>query len=304
MTNASGITANFGALAGNQVSLVVSPNGNGAVSVSPAKNVYTNGEAVTLTAVPAANQTFIGWSGDAAGNLNPLGLMLTSSKLITASFVPGSPTNSPVITQPPLSRTLGAGGNTFLSFQLTGDGPFAYQWRLNSLPVSGATNPTLTLTRRHPAPAGRYDVVVSGFERNGYKRARSGGVVGFGNGVEQRATPALADFGLRTRNEFSIGALVGIVADELESARASDADGQPALLRGLGGYEILPAFLSCGAAVGRRKTIARTFHKLRSRPTGGGGWASFAGVCLLIPPYGTATVRRRFVRDVKFPGWN
>lgn len=162
VTNAAGITANFGALAGNQVSLVILPNGNGTVSVSPAKNVYTNSESVTLTAWPAANQTFTGWSGDASGHLNPLVVTLTSSQLITANFAPGVPTNPPVITQPPLSRTLSAGADTLLSFALTGDGPFAYQWRLNQTPISGATNPTLNLVGVTPADAGRYEIAVIG----------------------------------------------------------------------------------------------------------------------------------------------
>ena len=162
VTNASGITANFGALAGNQVSLVVLPNGNGSVSVNPAKNVYTNGESVTLTAWPAANQTFTGWSGDAAGNLNPLVLALTNSTLITANFAPGSPTNPPVITQPPLSRTLSAGADTLLSFALTGGGPFSYQWRFGSATLNGATNPTLALNGLTAAQAGLYDIVVTG----------------------------------------------------------------------------------------------------------------------------------------------
>ena len=56
VTNASGLTALFGALNASQVSLTVLPNGNGTVSVSPNKNVYTNGESVTLTAWPGANQ--------------------------------------------------------------------------------------------------------------------------------------------------------------------------------------------------------------------------------------------------------
>lgn len=162
VTNAAGLTALFGTLNANQVSLTVLPNGNGMVSVSPGRNVYTNGESVTLTAWPGANQRFTNWSGDASGNLNPLPLTLTASQVITANFVPGAPTNPPVITQPPLSRTLSAGANTLLSFALTGDGPFAYQWRLNQSPLSGATNPTLLLTGVTPAHAGRYEVVVTG----------------------------------------------------------------------------------------------------------------------------------------------
>jgi hypothetical protein len=162
VTNAAGITANFGELAGNQVSLVVLPNGNGTVSVNPAKNVYTNGEPVTLTAWPVANQTFTGWSGEAAGNLNPLVLALTNSTLITANFAPGSPTNPPVITQPPLSRTLSTGASTLLSFGLTGDGPFTYQWRLNSSAIPGATNPTLNLVGVTAANSGRYEIAVAG----------------------------------------------------------------------------------------------------------------------------------------------
>jgi hypothetical protein len=132
------------------------------VSVSPSKNVYTNGEPVTLTAWPNPNQRFANWSGDASGNLNPLQLTLTASQVITANFVPGAPTNPPVITQPPLSRTLSAGANTLLSFALTGDGPFAYQWRLNHSPLSGATNPTLLLTDVTRAQAGRYEIAVTG----------------------------------------------------------------------------------------------------------------------------------------------
>lgn len=161
-TNTSGITALFGTLNPYQVSLIVLPNGAGAVAVSPGRNVYTNGEAVTLTAWPGANRVFTGWSGGASGNLNPLGLTLTASTVIVANFAPGAATSPPVITQPPLSRTLSAGASTVLSFALTGDGPFTYQWRLNSAPVSGATNPSLALSGVTPAQAGRYDVVVSG----------------------------------------------------------------------------------------------------------------------------------------------
>ena len=86
VTNASGITALFGALKTNQVSLTVLPNGNGTVAIDPASNVYTNGDTVTLTASPATDYAFIGWSGDASGASNPLVLLLDTNKLITANF--------------------------------------------------------------------------------------------------------------------------------------------------------------------------------------------------------------------------
>ncbi len=85
-TNAAGITALFGTLTANQVSLTVLPNGGGSVAVSPSRNVYTNGETVTLTAVPAPNGVFTGWSNGASGNLNPLSLTLRASTIITANF--------------------------------------------------------------------------------------------------------------------------------------------------------------------------------------------------------------------------
>lgn len=81
-----GITALFAALKPGQVSLTVLPKGNGTVIIDPARNVYTNGDTVTLTAVPAGNCLFTGWSGDIAGSSNPLVLALDSNKVIIANF--------------------------------------------------------------------------------------------------------------------------------------------------------------------------------------------------------------------------
>ena len=86
VTNANGITALFGALKSNQVSLTLLPNGNGTIAAKPAKNVYTIGETVALAAAPAVNYDFTGWSGDASGNLNPLVIVLNTNKLIKANF--------------------------------------------------------------------------------------------------------------------------------------------------------------------------------------------------------------------------
>jgi hypothetical protein len=84
ITTASEITALFASLEANQVSLTVPVIGGGTVVVNPSKSVYTNGDMVTLTAVPATS--FSGWSGDASGTLNPLVLTLNTSKCVTATF--------------------------------------------------------------------------------------------------------------------------------------------------------------------------------------------------------------------------
>jgi hypothetical protein len=86
VTNASGITALFGVLRSNQVLLSVSPSANGTVTINPASSVYTLGDIVTLTALPAINYVFTGWGGDASGTANPLVLSLNTSTFITASF--------------------------------------------------------------------------------------------------------------------------------------------------------------------------------------------------------------------------
>ena len=62
------------------------PEGFGQVSASPRANRYSTGASVTLTALPDAGQSFHGWSGDAGGSQNPLTVMVSSNKVITAQF--------------------------------------------------------------------------------------------------------------------------------------------------------------------------------------------------------------------------
>jgi hypothetical protein len=163
VTNATGLTALFAPLQGDQVSLVtLSVNGGGGVQASPARNVYTNGELVTLTAWNSSNRVFSHWTGDASGTTNPLALTMNSSKLITANYIPGVPTSQlPVFTNPPEGRSLSLGNNTTLSVLATGIGAISYQWRLNGAFVAGAIGTQINLTNVTPAKAGLYDVVAS-----------------------------------------------------------------------------------------------------------------------------------------------
>ena len=99
VTNAApGISALFSGLVGDQVSLTLLVDGFGTVSLSPAMNVFTNDQSVTLTALPDIDQVFLGWTGDASDSTNPLRVMMDASKTLTARFAPG------VKFQPALSK--------------------------------------------------------------------------------------------------------------------------------------------------------------------------------------------------------
>jgi hypothetical protein len=163
VTNASGLTALFAPLTGNQVSLLVLPvNGGGGIQFSPNRNVYTNGEVVTITAWNSSNRVFSLWLGDAGGTNNPLTLTLDESRLIYAYYDPGVPISQlPVFTQPPAGRSLSPGNSTTLAALATGEGAISYQWRLNNNLLPGATGNQFNLTNLTVAKAGLYDVLAS-----------------------------------------------------------------------------------------------------------------------------------------------
>lgn len=85
------VSSIFATVGGNQAALTILINGHGQVNVNPRANVYTTNTPVTLTAVPAPGESFISWSGDATSTLNPLGIVMDQSKVITANFT-GRPT--------------------------------------------------------------------------------------------------------------------------------------------------------------------------------------------------------------------
>ena len=64
----------------------VSPLAGGSVLRSPDQPSYLDGTNVTLTATAAVNYHFTGWSGDASGLTNPLGVVMNANKSITANF--------------------------------------------------------------------------------------------------------------------------------------------------------------------------------------------------------------------------
>ena len=129
-----GVSALFSALAGGQVSLTPLVDGSGTISLSPAMNVFTNGQSVTLTALPDADQVFLGWTGDATGVANPLTFPMNGNKTLTARFAPG-------VKFQPASSSLGTNG--FL-LSMKGVPGFAFDLQASSNLLQWARVATLT----------------------------------------------------------------------------------------------------------------------------------------------------------------
>jgi uncharacterized repeat protein (TIGR02543 family) len=85
MSTSKTITATFAAVP-PQYTLAVNTTGNGTVAKNPNQATYTSGSVVTLTASPAAGNSFSGWSGSATGSSNPLSVTMSANKTITATF--------------------------------------------------------------------------------------------------------------------------------------------------------------------------------------------------------------------------
>lgn len=61
--------------------------GSGSTSKSPDQALYSTGDAVQITATPAAGSVFDSWSGDLVGSQNPADLTVTGNMNVTATFV-------------------------------------------------------------------------------------------------------------------------------------------------------------------------------------------------------------------------
>ncbi len=70
--------------------ITVNKVGQGNVTLSPAKPTYGCNEKVTLTAVPASQWRFAGWSGDLTGNALSQQLTVSRNHTVTATFIRGS----------------------------------------------------------------------------------------------------------------------------------------------------------------------------------------------------------------------
>ena len=132
----STIAAVFTALSGNNCSLAVITDGFGQVTTSPRANRYSIGTNVTLSAIPAAGQEFLGWSEDATGSSNPVSVSMNQSKLVRAHF-----TKRPRLSLTPCLDGFNDGG-----FRFTIEGEAGMVYRVDSAitPPDWATHSLFT----------------------------------------------------------------------------------------------------------------------------------------------------------------
>jgi hypothetical protein len=112
---------------------------------------FVSGQTVTLTGVGTVILQAM-----QNGNTNFQATSVTQSFAINAGHTQG-----PLITVAPFSQTAVIGDT--VNFTVTGIGQPAptYQWFLNSLPIVGATQATLTISNLQPASAGAYTVTLT-----------------------------------------------------------------------------------------------------------------------------------------------
>jgi uncharacterized repeat protein (TIGR02543 family) len=90
VANVAGVTASaddFTVTTSTPYALMVNVLGSGRVDLNPSGGTYDAGAVVTLTATPAVGYQFAGWSGDLNGSTNPVTIMMTANKNVTAAFI-------------------------------------------------------------------------------------------------------------------------------------------------------------------------------------------------------------------------
>jgi uncharacterized repeat protein (TIGR02543 family) len=163
-------------------SLTVNVSGSGAVAKSPNQTSYAPGTKVTLTATPDPGQRFVGWSGGAGGNDNPLSLVIADNTTVNATFVVAdslaltvNTTGNGTVTRNPNQTTFAPSAQVILTatpstgFSFTG-------W---SGDTTGSANPlTVTMNRDHSFTASFADTTPPAVHvnwPNGHEQIQVGG---------------------------------------------------------------------------------------------------------------------------------
>jgi uncharacterized repeat protein (TIGR02543 family) len=88
---------------------------NGTVAKNPDEAAYIGGSSVLVTATANPGYTFVSWSGDATGSVNPLTVVMNSDKNITAHFILTVTTFTLSLSSNPLAGGTTTGAGTYNS---------------------------------------------------------------------------------------------------------------------------------------------------------------------------------------------
>ena len=117
-----------------------------------------------LNANGTIDSTFAIGGLESISSASPL-LLNDNGRLLGASPFDGvvryAPAAAPTIATQPVSQVANLGGTVTFSAAATGTPAPAYRWTLNGSPVTGATNPSLTIANVQLANAGTYAVTIS-----------------------------------------------------------------------------------------------------------------------------------------------
>jgi len=177
--------------------------GSGSVAKSPDLTAYNAGSTVTLTATAAAGSVFMGWSGDATGDTNPLSVTMDDTKTIVATFNTGTalytlnasvPGGGGTITKTP-SQTMYPSGTSVTLTAVPGTGYAFHHWDGDA---TGTTNPVTVVVNSHktvqatfvPAPTYTISVSVTPADKGTVSRNPSKTAYNAAEQVTLTATPA------------------------------------------------------------------------------------------------------------------
>ncbi len=168
---------------GNSTSTAVALTVNGApvITTQPVAQTACAGSNVTFTVVASGTGLTYQWrkggvnisgatsssltlNGVSATDVASYDVVITSSCTTTATSAAASLTlnTATSITTQPIAQAVCTGSAASFTVAATGTGTLTYQWRKNTINISGATSATYSIASAAAADAGSYDVIVTG----------------------------------------------------------------------------------------------------------------------------------------------
>jgi hypothetical protein len=168
---------------------------------------YPAGTTLTLQAVPASGWVFSAWSGDVSGSTNPVSVVMTGNKTVTATFVKlAYNLNLAVVGQGTITRTARVSYTAGTTVDLTAVPASGWNFTAWSGDATGTVNPTSVVMNGHKSVTATFTQQSSGTgdsdialtrltagtaaSLSAYAGVSARAVVGIFNGVEGDASPA------------------------------------------------------------------------------------------------------------------